>query len=459
MNGTFFIESIGHLFYLVSPNRTSFQKLRDVPRYADDAIPNLTAMFLLEICISMYTKKSKVRLNDAITCLSQGMFMDVVGFFAPGGQLVTYLYVYQNWRLVDLPWNSLWTWWFCFLAFDFFYYWGHRAVHEINILWATHHVHHSSEDYNISTNVRQSILQYLYLWVMFLPIALFVPLPMYYAHSQFSRLYQFWIHTELIKSLGPLEYVLNTPSHHRVHHGRNRNCIDKNYGATLIIWDRLFGTFEAEKEEILYGLTHPINSFGLFQIQFDHCVYMWKAFWNYKGIRNKLSVLFKGPGWSPGKPWHGEINDIPDVKAPVPKYDVQLPIWCNVYVICQFLILVQGHLTIMEFHHALPRLVFNVAVIEEIFSLYAIGILLDKRTYFPKVELIRCLLHFAIEYYLLQYSKITTSIIQARWLPVMMIQAIQLISLIFWLAYCTLEVSIKGKHLRRMILGDRFKTI
>ncbi|XP_071036986.1 alkylglycerol monooxygenase-like [Parasteatoda tepidariorum] len=177
MNGTFFIESIGHLFYLVSPNRTSFQKLRDVPRYTDDAIPNLTAMFLLEICISMYTKKSKVRLNDAITCLSQGMFMDVVGFFAPGGQLVTYMYVYHNWRLVDLPWNSLWTWWFCFLAFDFLYYWGHRAVHEINILWATHHVHHSSEDYNISTNERQSILQHLYLWEASPPARWLSPTP------------------------------------------------------------------------------------------------------------------------------------------------------------------------------------------------------------------------------------------------------------------------------------------
>ncbi|GIY21506.1 hypothetical protein CDAR_583211, partial [Caerostris darwini] len=116
----------------------------------------------------------------------------------------------------------------------------------------------------------------------------------------------------VVRKLGPLEYIINTASHHRVHHGRNRYCIDKNYAGVLIIWDRMFGTFEPENEEVVYGLTHPINSFEPIYIQTSHFMHMWRTFWSTEGLMNKLSVIIKGPGWSPGKPWHGEIEDIPD---------------------------------------------------------------------------------------------------------------------------------------------------
>jgi alkylglycerol monooxygenase len=145
-----------------------------------------------------------------------------------------------------------------------------------------------------------------------------------------------WIHTEVVQSLGPLELILNTPSHHRVHHGieeydimydnyinvltsillgRNRKYIDKNYGGTLIIWDRLFGTFESEdsKEPVVYGLVHPVQSYNPFYLQFHLLVNLMKRIYEIKGWRNKLNVIWKGPGWAPGKPRLGDINDVPVV--------------------------------------------------------------------------------------------------------------------------------------------------
>jgi alkylglycerol monooxygenase len=130
-----------------------------------------------------------------------------------------------------------------------------------------------------------------------------------------NLIYQFWIHTEVVDSIGPLEYILNTPSHHRVHHGRNPYCIDKNYAGVLIIWDRIFGTFEAEKkdEELAYGLVHPLTTYDPIYIQIFNYRYILKRFWQIKGFKNKLSVLFKGPGWQPGTGRLGNSEDLPKV--------------------------------------------------------------------------------------------------------------------------------------------------
>jgi alkylglycerol monooxygenase len=170
---------------------------------------------------------------------------------------------------------------------DLGYYWFHRMGHgksknlnhsivlisflylEVNLFWATHQTHHSSEYYNLSTALRQGVLQTYFSWIFYLPLALLIPPQIFLIHSQMNLLYQFWIHTDVISNLGPFEYILNTPSHHRVHHGRNPYCIDKNYGGVFIIWDRLFGTFAAERknEEIAYGLIHPIKTFDPLETQ------------------------------------------------------------------------------------------------------------------------------------------------------------------------------------------------
>ncbi|GAA0871096.1 sterol desaturase family protein [Gangjinia marincola] len=164
------------------------------------------------------------------------------------------------------PWTIPHVWWsyiVCFLTLDFARYWAHRIAHEQRFWWSTHVVHHSSTYYNFSTSFRLSWVQNLKL-IFFLPVIMlsFDPMVFIIVH-QIEILYQFWIHTELIRKLPkPIEYIFVTPSHHRVHHAVNKNYIDKNYGSTLIIWDRMFGTFQEEKEQAIYGITKPINSYN-----------------------------------------------------------------------------------------------------------------------------------------------------------------------------------------------------
>ena len=190
-----------------------------------------------------------------------------------------------------------------FFGDDLSYYAYHRSHHRIRIFWATHVVHHSSQHYNLSTALRQD-------WTPFsvdlllgrMPLIGFQPWMIFLAIS-WNLLYQFWIHTETIgKTAAPVECVFNTPSHHRVHHGSQQQYLDRNYGGILIIWDRMFGTFEPEGERVRYGLTKNIETFNPFRVAFHE----WRAIWPdvraAKTWRDRLGYLFKGPGWKPGQP-------------------------------------------------------------------------------------------------------------------------------------------------------------
>lgn len=449
-----FAEQLGYLFYAVSPNRTSFETTEEVPDYVTQVVPHFLLLAILECLILLGTKKPNIRLNDSIGSISQGVLQQTLSkVFLRSMQISAYTYIYYNWRLVTLPWDSLWTWWLCFLGVDLGYYWLHRASHEINILWAAHQVHHSSEDYNLSTALRQSALQNYCVWMFYLPMALAIPPSAFLVHNQFNLLYQFWIHTEIIRSLGPLEYILNTASHHRVHHGRNRYCIDKNYGGTLIIWDRIFGTFQAEGEQVVYGLTHPINSFEPFYIQLCHYMHISRTFWEMKGLGNKLSVIFKGPGWSPGTPWHGYLEDIPDVKAPIEKYDPPLPMWCKVYALLHTIIVVLGYVEIAENSKTIPQLILWGSVIYEAFSLSIIGMLLEGRLYAPSIEMVRCLLYFTLDYFFLPFTKLSAISSVARWWIVQCLRTIYVSSFLFWMQYCFRSVTAK-MHSNKILKKD-----
>ncbi|XP_054710631.1 alkylglycerol monooxygenase-like [Uloborus diversus] len=394
------VESFGYLFYVVSPTKTSFQAPEEVPEYTVQVVPHFAFLFLLEWIVKLHRNKPLTRINDAIGSISQGMVQELSRLVTRGVQLAAYSYVYDNWRLVTLPWDSVWTWWLCFIGVDFAYYWLHRASHEINILWAAHQVHHSSEEYNLSTALRQSVFQNYSVWMFNLPMAFGIPTSVFLVHTQFNLLYQFWIHTEEIKSLGPLEYILNTASHHRVHHGRNKYCIDKNYGGTLIIWDRLFGTFEPENETVAYGLTHPINTFEPVYVQMCHYMHIWRTFWSTEGFSNKLSVIFKGPGWVPGTPWHGNPDDIPEVEFPVEKYNPKISLCKTMYVLVHFVLLILGYAEVMTNGKSYPTPVLYGTIFYIVFSLSTLAMLLEKRSYGPKMECIRCLTYIVAESYL-----------------------------------------------------------
>ncbi|XP_064614700.1 alkylglycerol monooxygenase-like isoform X2 [Liolophura sinensis] len=317
--------SLGYrrLFYLVLPNETSYEKLEDVPGYVEQAFPFFVSLIIIECLILFLQGRPLPRANDGMSSLSAGLVSLLHSLVFRPVELSAFVWAYHHFNIITLPWNSPYTWCLTLTGVDFAYYWVHRFGHEVNIIWASHQTHHSSQDYNFTTALRQSAFQKYFSWVFYMPLALFLPPSIFLVHIQLNLLYQFWVHTEVVKSLGFLEYIICTPSHHRVHHGRNQYCIDKNYGGVLIIWDRIFGTFEAERpnEEIAYGLVHSLNSWSLLYTQFCHLKYILSRLTEVKSVFEGLGVLFKGPGWAPGKPRLGLPEDIPQVECPVEKYN------------------------------------------------------------------------------------------------------------------------------------------
>jgi sterol desaturase/sphingolipid hydroxylase (fatty acid hydroxylase superfamily) len=185
------------------------------------------------------------------------------------------------------------------LGWDFIYYWNHRFMHETRFMWAIHVVHHSSEKYNLSTALRQTWADSLGLFVPYGLLSLLGIRPEVIETSrQINLIYQYWIHTDAIRTIGPLEEVLNTASHHRVHHGVNKQYLDKNHGSILILWDRLFGTFEREDEPVVYGLTSNINTFNPLRIAAHEHDQIRKDVAAADNWHDRLSYIFRGPGWA-----------------------------------------------------------------------------------------------------------------------------------------------------------------
>ncbi|MFY0521899.1 sterol desaturase family protein [Archangium gephyra] len=223
-----------------------------------------------------------------------------------------YSLIYMGWKGVEYAFysvlyeatplrlgNGLFAWVLLFFAEDLCYYWFHRVHHESRFFWASHVVHHSSQHYNLSTALRQTWtpMTGLLFWAP-LPLLGFHPAMVLTAHA-ISLLYQFWIHTEAIGRMGPLEWVLNTPSHHRVHHGANPRYLDRNYAGILIIWDRLFGTFQAEDERPVYGLTKNLRTYNPLRIAFHEYAAILRDVRRPHPLRVRLGLVFRGPAWQP----------------------------------------------------------------------------------------------------------------------------------------------------------------
>ncbi|NUW72079.1 MULTISPECIES: sterol desaturase family protein [Vibrio] len=207
-----------------------------------------------------------------------------------------YLLVF-GWKLFDIK-MSLSMFLALMVLQDFFYYWFHRASHRIRWMWAAHVVHHSSENMNFSTAFRQSLMYPLAgMWLFWMPLVIIGFDPKWVVFVVLLNLgLQFFVHTQWIRRLGPLEWVINTPSHHRVHHGVNAQYIDKNYAGILIIWDRMFGTFEPEVEEVRYGISKPVNSFNPITVTFAE----WKDMLNDLSrkdltLRAKIKMILSPP--------------------------------------------------------------------------------------------------------------------------------------------------------------------
>merc|ERR1719158_2277320 len=232
----------------------------------------MATLIILEALINWLGRGKRQNLADSVTSISFGLVMTMLGLLSKGACISLYSWVHTHYRVVDLPWDSVWTWVLTAVLVDLGYYWFHRASHEVGVLWAVHQAHHSSEEFNLSTAFRQPLFQGLFQlthWFC-LPAALVVPTSQFLVHSQFVMLFQFWIHSELIGDIGPLGLIFNTSTYHQVHHGSNRYCLDKNYGGFLSIWDRIFGTFQDLRpdEQTVYGLIDQPQFFNLVKHQF-----------------------------------------------------------------------------------------------------------------------------------------------------------------------------------------------
>ena len=219
-----------------------------------------------------------------------------------GFQGLTFSYVATNMNLFQLPISSPLTWIFAFVLYDFLYYWMHRFHHEYKFLWATHVVHHHGEEFNLSTALRQTSSGFLWKWIFFLPILLVgIPSPVFVAVGGLNLIYQFWVHTEHIGKLGILEYIFITPSNHRVHHAQNPEYIDANYGGVFILWDRMFGTFIEEMDDLkpTYGTVKPLRSWNPIWSNLEIYHQMIRDSFHTNGFKNKIKVWFSSTRWRP----------------------------------------------------------------------------------------------------------------------------------------------------------------
>lgn len=342
------------------------------------SVPIFFILIGAELAYTFYKKLNYYRLNDSISNLSQGIGQQVLGVFMKAALFFGYKYIFEHWRFFEIP-NTVWTWIILFIGVDFFYYWFHRMSHEVNALWAAHIVHHQSEEYNLTVALRQSWFQSWFSWVFYLPLAFlgFDPV-MFLTLSAFNTLYQFWIHTRTIKSMGFLEYIINTPSHHRVHHGSNPKYIDKNHAGTLIIWDKLFGTFQKEEEEVYYGITTPLGSWNPVWANLHYWHELLNTAKRTPHIGDKIRMFIKPPGWYPehlgGFRAPAEINAENYVKYN-PEYHIRLA----GYVIMQFIMGLTGGTVILFLNTSLPLIPMVTGAVFVVLTLITCGALLEGK--------------------------------------------------------------------------------
>lgn len=349
-----------------------------------DPIALAIPFFLLFIGVELAWAKRRgvvvYRFTDSITNLSCGISSQVMLLLWASAQLVLYEWTFRH-RLVDLP--APWvTWVVAFVGVDFAYYWWHRLSHEVNVLWAAHVVHHQSEDYNLAVALRQSVLTTWTVFPFYLPLALLgVPTAVFALTVAVSTLYQFWIHTQLVPKIrGPIDWVFNLPSHHRVHHAINEQYLDKNYGATLVVWDRLFGTYAEEVEVPVYGITKPLGTFDPLWAQVHYWFEM-AAMARAAPPGEKLRVWLASPAWKPT----GYTVDVAPVEGRL-KYDRPISRGLTFYVGLHYLVLIAATFGLLLRHGSMGTVPLVLGGGAVLLALVAFGAFFENRRWAKAAE-------------------------------------------------------------------------
>jgi sterol desaturase/sphingolipid hydroxylase (fatty acid hydroxylase superfamily) len=350
------------------------------------AIPAFFVLIGVELAVGLARGRRLYRGADTATCLSLGTLQVAFGVVAAGALTGLYHLAWDH-RLLTLPTREPLVIIISFLAVDFCYYWFHRVGHRSMIAWASHAPHHSSEDYNLAVALRQGPVQPIVSRFFYLPLAFFgLDFETFVLLSSINTLYQFWIHTELVGRLGPLEWVLNTPSHHRVHHGCNGRALDKNHGGTLIVWDRLFGTFADERDvlPLVYGTVTPARSWnplGVAWIPFGELVRKVRAAGSFPDV---LRAVVAPPEWLPA----GLVASAP-VTGPREKYERAISRGRAAWVSAHFVVVLGASVGFFVAAASLPGAAVAAVSLWLAWSFGSLGAVLDDSRFAGASEVAR----------------------------------------------------------------------
>jgi len=379
------------------------------------AIPFFLLMVGLEMAYAWRRGKKFYRLNDTVANLAVGIGSEATGLFFKLVIFGSYIYIYEHLSFFKQP-VAWWSYVLVLVLYDFCFYWAHRMLHVVNIFWGAHVVHHSSEEYNLSVALRQSWFESLFVFFIFIPIPLlgFDPL-VFVPAAAFDSLYQFWIHTQTVNKMPRwFEKILNTPSHHRVHHARNPQYIDKNYAGIFIIWDRLFGSFRKEEETPVFGITTPLNSWNPVWANVHYYKLLFEKMKLIRKPLKKIQLLFSKPGWMPEE--NGGIIQPPKVSvASVHKYDAKNIAGMHLYVIVQLLLIIAGLVAYMYYFETLPAIYQYVLFSIVLIAIVSCGGMLENKTWvipleYAKLVLLLVVLNTYYYFYELEWFVVTLAI-------------------------------------------------
>ncbi len=359
------------------------------------AIPVFLALIAVELAVDRARGTRYYALADTINSLSCGIVSTGMRVFFGFLALFVYEWIYGHAAPLHLATNRWGAWIFAFVLYDLCYYWHHRFGHTVNLFWAAHVVHHQSEEFNLTTALRQSGTDSFFGWLFYTPLALCgVPLAMFLVVAVAQLFYQFWPHTRHIRRLGALDRWIQTPSNHRVHHAQNDLYLDKNYVGVFLVWDRLFGSFQEEldQEPCIFGIRGQLKSWNPVWANLHYYWAMAKDAWHARSWGDKVRVWFMNPGWRPADVAARFPKPPYDPRVDFAKFDPPRHAWLSAYGLAQFIALAAAN---SHFLTLLPRQapVYNIAYFVFIAaSLVCLGGVLENRRAFLYAEAARLIL-------------------------------------------------------------------
>ncbi|HTS31709.1 MAG TPA: sterol desaturase family protein [Bryobacteraceae bacterium] len=356
------------------------------------AVPVFLALIALELVIDRIRSTRYYQLADALNSLSCGIISTGMRVFFGFLGLFVYAWMLAHAAVVHLPAGHWLTWIFAFFLYDFCYYWQHRFGHTVGLFWASHVVHHQSEEFNLTTALRQPGTGAFTNWVFYVPMALFgVPISVFLLVGVAQLFYQFWPHTRHIGRLGVLDRWIQTPSNHRVHHAQNDIYLDKNYVGVFLLWDHLFGSFQEERDEDppIYGIRGQLKSWNPVWANLHYYWAMAQDSWHARSWRDKLFVWVAPPGWRPAdvaarfpKPDYDPARDFE-------RFDPARPLSLSLYALVQLAVLIAAN---SHFLSVLPRQAAWLNILYFIYiltGLATLGGVLENRREFIRLEALR----------------------------------------------------------------------